>query len=367
MTAPLDRTVTAAIRAGYAWSVRHFQPQAWREVARMTGVIMRAAGPGNGPVTPTELVAQLRLPLGDWLPGAVADESLATLVVLDDSDQLSDATYEIGCDYTVELLAGQEDPGEDWLPSWRIYRTEQIERATFHTLRRGSDEDYTRGRRFLVENSAGDRNELQAKQTELGLLPLVAFVPIPDDRQHRGWWWACPLCRWPMRIRNGQVNCSFPRHNAAYALLSADGRLPRLQPLEGAPRRVWAQPAEGAVCVDESVWRYIVVPGVVEVRLCDRLGRVPGIEARLYPFKDRYDIQVLPDDGGWEFTLDVKDFASAHSLANKLIEKPVAAKTLVLPQYRSGQLTELRRLLPGMDVMTERGIYAKVRRLGGTR
>jgi hypothetical protein len=61
MTAPLDRTVTAAIRAGYAWSVRHDQPRAWREVARMTGVIMRAAGPGNGPVTPIELVAQLRI------------------------------------------------------------------------------------------------------------------------------------------------------------------------------------------------------------------------------------------------------------------------------------------------------------------
>lgn len=367
MTAPLDRTVTAAIRAGYAWSVRSHQPGAWREIARMTGVIMRAAGPGNRPVTPTELIVRLRRPLGEWLPGAVADESLAALVVLDDSDRLSDATYEVGCDYTVELLVGQEDPGEDWLPSWRVHRAEQVERAAFHALRRGSDEDYTRGRRFLVEHPAGDRDDVLGKQTDLGLPPLVAFGAIPDDRQYRGWWWACPLCRWPMRVRSGQVNCSFPRHFAAYALLSADGRLPRLQPLEGAPRRVRAQRADNAVCVDESVWRYIVVPGVVEMRLCDRLGRLPGVETVLYPFKDRYDIQVLPDDGGWEFTLDVKDFASTRSLANKLIEKPVAAKILVVPQYRSNQLMELRRLLPSMDVMTESGIHAKARRLGGNR
>lgn len=366
MTAPLDRTVTAAIRAGCAWSVRHDQPRAWREVARMTGVIMRAAGPGNGPVTPTELIACLRRPLGSWLPGAAADESLAALVVLDDSGRLSDATYEVGCDYTVELLVDQEDPGEGWLPSWRVHRAEQIERAAFYALRRGSDDDYTRGRRFLVEYPAGERNEVLARQTDLGLPPLVSFTPIPDDRQHRGWWWACPLCRWPMRIRSGHMSCSFPRHRAAYALLSADGRIPRLQPLEGAPQRVQRQLVEGAVCVDESVWRYIVVPGVVEVRLCDRLGRIPGIGTLLYPFKDRYDIQVQPDDGDWECTLDVKDFASARSLANKLIEKPVAAKTLVLPQYRSGQVMELRRLLPGMAVMTESGICAKVRRLGGT-
>lgn len=74
MTDPLDRTVTAAIRAGYAWSVRRYQPRAWREVARMTGVIMRAAGPGVGPVTPTELVALLRCRLGEWLSGAADDE-----------------------------------------------------------------------------------------------------------------------------------------------------------------------------------------------------------------------------------------------------------------------------------------------------
>jgi hypothetical protein len=99
--------VTAALRAGYAWSVRHDEVRAWRELAAMTGVVMNALGPGNGPVTPVALVAALRVPLGGLLPplpdGAV--EEVDRLVVLD-GDTLTDAASEVGCDCAPTNCAG---------------------------------------------------------------------------------------------------------------------------------------------------------------------------------------------------------------------------------------------------------------------
>jgi hypothetical protein len=41
---------TAALRSAVAWSRRSGEARAWREVARMTGVIMNARGPDIGPV-----------------------------------------------------------------------------------------------------------------------------------------------------------------------------------------------------------------------------------------------------------------------------------------------------------------------------
>ncbi|MFD9946741.1 hypothetical protein ACFWYW_17255 [Nonomuraea sp. NPDC059023] len=352
---PLARPVTAAIRAGHAWSVRHQRSESWREMARMTGVIMRYFRPGQGPGTPAELIPLLRLPLGTWLP--VGDQALAGLVILGDDDRLTDATYDIGCAYTVELLAGQEDPGARWLPSWRTHRAEQVENAVFRRLLNGTDEDYTAGRRFLVEHPAGATAELLTWQAALGVQPSASYGPIPHHQQWNGWWWPCPLCRWPMSVTSSAlVKCRFAPHEAVYTLLSSG----RLQPVTGAPRITGALPVQGAACVDESTWRYIVVPGAVEVRLNDRINALPGVSTRLYPDKDRCDIAVHA--GERELTLDVKDYGSATALAARLSAHPIAADLLVLPQYRREQLPELRRLLPGPPPVTEEQIYRRIRK-----
>ena len=366
--AVLDRAVTAAIRAGYAWSVRRERSEAWMEIARMTGVIMRAHGPGRGPVTPAELVTALRRPLRAWLPTAQGVSGpLGDLVILDEDDRLTDATYEIGCDHTVELLVGQEDPGARWLPGWRVHRAEQIEKAAFQTLLSGDDDAYTKARRFVVEHPAGDAKELMHARHDRAVPALPPYAEIPMDRQCDGLWWPCPVCRWPMHVRATQVRCDFPRHDAVYGL-STDGRKPALHALGGRRRVPKPKPVDGAVCVDESVWRYIVVPGVVEVRLHDRIATIPGVQARLYPQRDLYDIDCGPADADsdqsrpWSFTLDVKDYASAWALARHLQEKPIAANRLVLPRYRRDQLHELRRLFGESVVTTEDLVVREIRR-----
>jgi REase associating with pPIWI_RE len=169
-----------------------------------------------------------------------------------------------------------------------------------------------------------------------------------------------------MRVRGSVVRCSFPRHASAYTVLDTLNGKPRAQPMHGTTKRTQAVAVIDAVCVDESIWRYIVVPGVVEVRLFDRINSLPGASAELFPGKDTFDIGVLPagrSDGppAWEFTLDVKDFASAQILASKLSSRPVAARHIVLPDYRRHQVPELRRSLPAIQIATQSTIVRQIK------
>jgi hypothetical protein len=367
--------VTAALRAGYAWSVRHDEVRAWRELAAMTGVVMNALSPGNGPVTPVALVAALRVPLGGLLPplpdGAV--EEVDRLVVLD-GDTLTDAAFEVGCDYT-EALFHSSDPAEAWLPSWARQRAEQIERALFEELiQRGSEEQYTATRRFLIDCPAGGERDLVRELNARGALRVSAFDQVPGDRVFQwggGWWercwWPCPVCRWPMRIHGANVDCSFGPHQARYEIEPRrvpGGGPPRLRRRDsGVPAAPPApQPVEGAQCVRFAVWRFVVVPGVTEVRLGDALAALPGVQVRLWPGKDSYDLEVTPP-GGPPLTVDVKD----HSAAGGIAERPPRADHVVVPWYRRRQLGELSRLLAGKRVWNERGFLAHVRKRVGVR
>jgi hypothetical protein len=369
------QVVTAALRAGYAWSARHDEVRAWRELASMTGVVMNALGAGCGPVTPAELVAALHVPLRGLLPplpsGAV--ERVDELVVLD-GEELADAAYEVGCEYT-EALFETSDPGSEWLPAWARQRTEQVERALFEELiQRGSDGEYTATRRFLVDCPAGAERELVRELNSRGAVRVSAFGPVPDDRVFRwgdGWdercWWPCPVCRWPMRVRSADVDCSFGPHHARYEIDPRTVRRAGPPQLRRRDSRVpdvpqAPQPVEGTQCVNFAAWRYVVVPGVTEVRLGDALAALPEVEVRLWPSKDTYDLEVtLP--GGAPLTVDVKD----HTAAGRIAERPPRADHVVIPVYRHSQLAELSRLLRGKRVWDERGFLAHVRKRVGVR
>ena len=84
------RVITsAALRAAVAWTRREEEPRAWRELSRMTGVLMYALGPGQGPSTPLEVVELLRHPLAKLLGSAAGIGGLGDLVFLDEEDQLT--------------------------------------------------------------------------------------------------------------------------------------------------------------------------------------------------------------------------------------------------------------------------------------
>src|SRR5215467_7320446 len=94
----IARVITsAALRAAVAWTRKEEEPRAWRELSRMTGVLMHALGPARGPSSPLEVVEFLRHPLAKLLDPEAAFDELNDLVFLDSEDRLTDAAVEIGC------------------------------------------------------------------------------------------------------------------------------------------------------------------------------------------------------------------------------------------------------------------------------
>lgn len=372
--------ISAAVRAGYAHTCRYEEPAARREIARMTGVVMSVCGPGRGPNTPTMLVEALHQPLAQIAPELFLGSGMGDLTVLDDGE-LSDDVYAEGCEDIVELLSGGVDPARRWLPTWAWMHGELVELEAFQQINEGASEaEYTAHRYFVVKQPAGAERQLAELFSQaVGMRKSVRYVPIPADQVFRGkYWWPCPVCQWPMHVDESQVRCRFPLHNAVYFVRgdSARGR-PLLQRRDGGvPRQPAARPfhregAQRSMCVETAVWRHIVISGVSEIYLFEYLEarKEPGIEVELWPGKDRYDLLIRVPATGWEMRVDVKDYACAVSLADKLRRKPPAARTIVIPDYRGeAQRDELVDLLPNLEVLLVsevlKAVKAQVRKAG---
>jgi REase associating with pPIWI_RE/pPIWI_RE three-gene island domain Y len=366
------RVMTAAVRAAFAWSARDRDVRAFREIARMTGVVMEARGPGLGPVTPGEFVAALQRPLRHILPAeaeagaASAIDGTADAVLLTEDGRLADAVFELGCEYVQDVMASL-DPATEWLPSWTWMQAEQVERAVFGQLiEGGSDDDYRAARRFLVEFPAGEEQALVDAANQRRARRVASYTPVDaeqvfEDQQGRRWWWPCPVCRWPMRADGVLVRCAYGPHLARYQvrLASRNGRPSLLRVGDSTPTPGRAQSAAGAVRVDTAVWRYITVPGAAELRLADRLRRL-GATVVLWPSRDLYDLHIEAGNRSWK--VDVKEHATVERLAEKLHARPPAAHTIVLPDSHRGWLHAVEAAIPNREVLMESTLCARVRR-----
>lgn len=379
-----DKLVTAAIRAGYAWTAFDAEKDAWLELARMAGVVMNACGPGQGPNTSSALVRALSRPLRQMAPAIFEDDPVGDLTIChgdgrDKEVQLSDNVYEYGCEHIVDLLEGENETGrQGWMPTWAWTRAELIERQAFAAIQEdSSDREYTAHRRCIVENPAGIRQQIVDKLSDVrGDRRQVRYALIPPERRFEGdFWWPCPVCRWPMRVRDTEVRCQYSPHNAVYYVRTKRERgKPMLQPRDGdvprqpRTRRFHADGPDRTVCVEQAVWRYIVVPGISELELFNQLKRLRprGVKVDLWPGKDTYDITVRIPALQWTKHLDLKDVTHATHLAERIIAKPPAAPTIVLPNHRgTAQRDELDDLLNPryrFEVVLARDVVKDVKR-----
>ena len=358
-----SRVVAACLRAAYAWSERESHPAAMREVARMTGVVMEALGPGRGPVTPMTLIECLRRPLGELasLAGGDLGEEIAAAVLLD-GDRLADAVYDLACEYALPLTPDAETA--QWLPSWTNMRAEQVENEAFAMLKEaGDDAAYARARRFLIEHPADDRQALSEQVAATGAKP-VKYGDLAADQQYASgktsWWWSCPVCRWPMAVTGDLVRCRYRPHQAVYQVMRVKpGSQPRLQRTgERGPAAPKACPAAGAACVAPGVWRFIVVPGATELRIAGALENL-GAEVRMWPEGDAYDLHVTA--GALVRAFDVKEYRSARRLISDLRDKPPHAAVL-LPKGCEHQAEFIAAALPSLAVCTETALCRQVKR-----
>jgi hypothetical protein len=359
-----SRLLAACVRAAYAWSEREYRSTAMREVARMTGVVMEALGPGREPVSPMRLVCCLRSPLGELvglLSSGLAGDEIASVVLLD-GDRLADGAYDVACEYAQPLAAEAGTAG--WLPSWTRMRAEQVEHEAFAQLVEAGDADaYTRDRKFLVSHPAGGKEEISVQRLAASARTPVKYDPLLADQRltvgSASWWWPCPACRWPMTVVDGDVRCRYRPHRALYQVARGKpGTPPRLLRTDDqAPPPPRARDAATAVRVDSGVWRYIVVPGSTELRIADDLEKA-GATVRLWPGKDSYDLHVTA--GTLDLRLDVKEYRSVHRLIEDLRARPPRA-AILLPRHCEHQADLITRALPSLTLWTEAALRRKVR------
>jgi len=354
---PWRRIVVASLRAAYAWSKRHEHAKAMREVSRMTGVVMAVHGPGRGPVTPRDLATALHLPLGELPALADCPEPEAAAVVLLRGDELTGEAYDLACEYAAPLGAAIDH--EQWLPTWTRMRSEQIRQESYAAMTAtGRQDDYVRSRRFLIEHPAGNHDDLMdARSVSGAALAPFGYSQIPAEQLHQpaggpAWWFPCPTCRWPMAVTGDLVRCRYRPHVAAYRVRQgrSAGHRPVLSRIDAGPaaKTPVPQPAAGGRCVDPGVWRFVVVPGIAELRLFRALDR-PGISVELWPELDDYDLHVRV--GSTEYRADLKEYQSVGRLVDHL-KTTLPDAEVVLPTTHEYQLETLRRAVPRSVVIT---------------
>ncbi|MEV6395284.1 hypothetical protein AB0M39_10975 [Streptomyces sp. NPDC051907] len=337
---------TTALRAARAFATRHEEPAAWREVSRMHGVFLSLLPPAAAPPTPSDLIAALRHPMRAWVPlrWDLVPSELGSFSVLSHDDLLTSEAIEYGSDYN-EALFENHEAGIDWVPRWAQQTFEKVERSVYLVLSSAGQNEYVATRQMLIEVPAGTVEQVSDELHERGALHTEAYEPLPPDRQfvsgQDAWYVPCPVCRWPMHVRGSLLACRYPQHVGQFTITQAHD-------VDGAPRVRGPLPtvavhAAETVCLHEAVWRYITVPGITEVSLMGWLAEQAGIDGDAitkWPHKDRWDISVRA--GSSVFEVDLKDTRSP----SQLVARPPRARHVVVPDYRSWQVAQLRRSLP---------------------
>jgi hypothetical protein len=127
---------------------------------------------------------------------------------------------------------------------------------------------------------------------------------------------------------------------------------------------------EDAVRLRRGTWRYVLLPGLVELELEESLRGLPDISVALWPEIDRYDLHVEHTADKKTWRVDVKDWTNPVALAKRLAgARSETQMHLVVPNRRRWQVTVLREALEGTSwkAVCVSEFVAEVRRHSGRR
>lgn len=357
-TVALENALTLAALAAEAWSNRSrlgadqprgevllkrlMEATAWATRARRVS--------GEGPISVNELLDALSRPVATWLPEGPADPLLE-----------GDAPTPLCEDLADE--AGSE-PGAEI--EQRVMLRVMAHLGGFPD----GAEKYAAFRRFLVDHGWASEAEAVDVAIEIGLRPFELYERVSPEctlaMRGEDHFYPCPRCAWPMRRSRDSVMCRAEtcRREGARFMLTDTGELNPLGHLT-APN---ALSSSGRCRLRFGLWRYTLLPGLLERDLAQRLEAIPDTAVTLWPELDAYDLDVRRGPRRWR--VDVKDHASARSLARHLHSKPVATEThIVVPDYRRHQLTTLETLcrdLGSLRFHAASGFVRRVKSAGGT-
>ncbi|MGF1426563.1 hypothetical protein [Kitasatospora sp. LaBMicrA B282] len=358
------------------------------------GEVLAARGPGH-PLTFESFMTMLADDLAGLLPDGVSPEEMAGVHLINDDGLFEEDLFDL--DQEQREVARAVQKATQGGRSTSLAEIEQeMDQVTVNSglRKRGTQEAYAKGRADLSRMPAG--TEAAVRRLNLPSVVGQYYRPVSFAALYEQWWFACPVCRWPMKVTrhrsrksaSGRVQCFYRPHaelmGASYTFkIPAAGKPPTLIPGSPPPAFTGAasvlapdlrgpvpkpMPSAGYVALARGPWRYTTIPGLLEIALYDALiargfaaapeshmsraalgadDNCPG-SVTLWPFLDTYDLHVdvwLPDGRTQSFQLDVKDFTSEMLLAKKIQADGGdvgGAEWIVVPDHREASLPLLR-------------------------
>ncbi|MCC3772182.1 hypothetical protein [Streptomyces sp. UNOC14_S4] len=360
-----EQALTACCMAAAAEADPQLQPA--RRAAMLMGclAVLRAAHPAADAARLGMGVFRraLRGPLAPLLPApSEAGDGFGALCLLDEDGLVRDALQDLCREHLVPQVALERH----W--PWARVRAEQEERRLYEVLRRLEPQEYRRARALLAECPAGPVRVLRRAWDQLWMR-FDFFEAVSDWPWCHldGWWYPCPKCRWPMRVvrRGGEVEVRCEAHRARgvhYRLglePAAGGAAPLLVGTGSESDPVVGLPASTEhLALSRPVWRYGVLPTLLEIDLRDRLRGLEYVQVQMWPGElrpDEYDLKItitLPGRRPRHLRVDAKAWESVEGLARALLErepKPYPL-TIVLPDHQGHEVEYLKARLAGRRV-----------------
>ena len=327
------------------------------------GVLAAVSPPGHV-ITLGQLRAGVSGPLRDLLPPGIDAGATGDIVLLEPWGSLSAEADDVAGEHFIECTALEQH----W--THRRVRAEQEEQRLYQELRALGSDGYSRARGLLTDHASGHvqvlRNQWDTLWPRFGSYEPVVNWPWA---QLGGWWFACPLCKWPMKVtREGAittVQCAAHAPRGIRYTARAGGQdagPPVLQAAgHGAPD-VSGLPATSAyMAVSRPVWRFVTLPGVLECELRDHAAGL-GAEVSMWPDLDSYDVHIQAPARQWR--IDAKAWVSPLGLLDALRERPPRERPLyiVLPDHQRPACQALNEALRphGFKVRTAAQIKSEV-------
>jgi len=353
--------VTACVQAANVWSSGSGSAgQRWHRVAELHGAVALAHLASSGRVLPlVEFVDGLTGPLAALLPeGLRQDCDEAPLV---EGDELSGPAFDLLRENLAPSVTATQVA--DW--DWEMLSAEKIQGWLYgQLLATGSQEGYEAARLTVIRYAAGPLVDINDRVKQVGLPRDGLYEPIPGwawaTRNGERYWFACPICRWPMRFQLGRVACCYLPHASAIGTplvkWGATGppelgawRRDRLS-AAGIPHdvEVAANLVEEHVSLVRPVWRYSTVPGVEEWYLARKCNDMAGVTATLWPHTDAYDLLVEIEGRKRRWRVDVKDYTDPGRLVGVLARNEALRAgdmLIVVPAHRADQVGLLNERL----------------------
>lgn len=378
-----EQALTACCMAASAEADRGLNPARRAAMLMDCLAVLRAAHPavdaarfGMG-----EFRRALRGPLAPLLPtpGGVRD-GFDALCLLDDDGQVRDALEDLCREHLVPQVALERH----W--SWARVGAEQEEQRLHDVMRRLEPKEYRQARALLAECPAGPVRVLRRRWDQLWMR-FEFFEAISDWPWCHldGWWYPCPMCRWPMRVlhRGGEVEvrCEAHRQRGVHYRLSLE-RAPTgtAPPLFGSGSRsdpVVGFPASSEhLALSRPVWRYGVLPTLLEIELRDALQGLQHVQVDMWPGEprpDEYDLKITIAPPGRRprvLRVDAKAWESVDALARALLEREPKPYRLiiVLPDHQAHEVGFLKERMLGrkITVSTLKRLVVRVTGLAGS-